>query len=97
VIGEGATVEVAARFGMARQTVHAWLAKYEAGGLEGLGDGSHRPLGCPHQMSAEVEVEIARLRFAHPSWGPRRLVFELEGLGWARCRAARRSIERCCG
>jgi transposase InsO family protein len=82
VIGEGATVtEVAARFGVSRQTVHAWLAKYEVGGLEGLGDGSHRPVGCPHQMPAEVEVEIARLRFAHPSWGPRRLVFELERAG----------------
>ena len=32
-------------------------------------------------MPAEVEVEIARLRFAHPSWGPRRLVFELDRAG----------------
>jgi len=69
------------RHGVSRQTVHAWLAKYEAGGLDGLGDRSHRPGGCPHQMPAEVEVEIARLWFAHPSWGPRRLVFELERLG----------------
>jgi transposase InsO family protein len=82
VIGEGATVtDVAARFGVSRQTVHAWLAKYEAGGLERLADGSHRPVQCPHQMPAEVEVEVARLRFAHPSWGPRRLVFELERAG----------------
>ena len=41
VIAEGHTVtEVAARFGVSRQTMHAWLAKYEAGGLENLGDGS---------------------------------------------------------
>jgi transposase-like protein len=39
VISDGATVtEVAARFGVARKTVHDWLAKYEAGGLENLGD-----------------------------------------------------------
>jgi transposase InsO family protein len=82
VIGDGETVtDVAARFGVSRQTMHAWLAKYEVGGLDGLRDGSHRPRGCPHQMSAEVEVEIARLRFAHPGWGPRRLVFELERRG----------------
>ena len=69
VIADGETVtDVAARFGVSRQTVHAWLAKYEASGLDGLGDGSHRPRGCPHQMSAAVEVEIARLRLAHPSW-----------------------------
>ena len=78
VIAEGCTVtEVAARFGVSRQTLHAWLAKYEAGGLENLGDGSHRPRSCPHQMPAEVEVAVAELRRAHPSWGPKRLVFEL--------------------
>lgn len=78
VIAEGHTVtEVAARFGVSRQTLHAWLAKYEAGGLENLGDGSHRPRSCPHQMGGGVEVVLAELRRAHPSWGPKRLVFEL--------------------
>ncbi len=44
VIRDGRTVtEVAAAVGVSRQTMHAWLAKYEAGGLEGLVDGSHRP------------------------------------------------------
>lgn len=82
VIAEGATVtEVAARWGVSRQTVHAWLAKYEAGGLENLGDGSHRPVSCPHQMPSEVEVMVAEFRRAHPSWGPRRLVFELGRAG----------------
>jgi transposase InsO family protein len=78
VISDGETVtDVAARFGVRRQTVHDWLAKYEAGGLESLGDRSHRPRSCPHQMSADVEVAIARMRHSHPSWGPRRLSFEL--------------------
>ena len=78
VISDGETVtDVAARFGVSRQTVHVWLAKYEAGGLENLGDGSHRPRSCPHQMSAVVEVAIADMRQAHPSWGPRRIVYEL--------------------
>jgi transposase InsO family protein len=82
VISDGETVtEVAARFGVRRQTVHDWLAKYEAGGLENLGDRSHRPWSCPHQMSADVEVAIARMRHAHPSWGPRRLSFELAKTG----------------
>jgi transposase InsO family protein len=78
VISDGETVtEVAARFGVARKTVHQWLARYEAGGLENLADRSHRPARCPHQMQAVVEVAIAELRRAHPGWGPRRLVFEL--------------------
>src|SRR5215210_4542730 len=82
VISDGETVtDVAARFAVHRKTVHGWLAKYEAGGLEGLGDGSHRPRSCPHQVSSVVEVEVARMRHAHPSWGPRRLVFELDRAG----------------
>ena len=33
VISDGETVtDVAARFGVSRQTMHDWLAKYEAGG-----------------------------------------------------------------
>lgn len=78
VISDGETVtDVAARFGVSRQTVHDWLAKYEAGGLENLGDRSHRPGSCPHQMPAATEVAIAQMRQAHPSWGPRRIAFEL--------------------
>lgn len=78
VISDGETVkDVAARFGVSRKTVHAWLAKYEAGGIENLGDRSHRPVSCPHQMPAAVEVAVAEMRRVHPTWGPRRLVFEL--------------------
>jgi transposase len=84
VISDGETVtEVAARFGVARKTVHDWLAKYEAGGLENLGDRSHRPRTCPHQIDAQVEVVIAEPRRAHPWWGRRR--------------ASRRSIGRWSG
>jgi transposase InsO family protein len=78
VIGEGRTVtEVAGQWGVSRQTVHAWLAKYEAGGLEGLGDVSRRPRSCPHQMSAAVEAAVLELRRVHPYWGPRRIAWEL--------------------
>jgi transposase InsO family protein len=74
VISDGRTVkETAAAVGVSRQTLHAWLAKYEVGGLEGLGDGSHRPRGCPHQMPAVVEAAVLEARRAHPSWGPRRI------------------------
>lgn len=82
VISDGETVkDVADRFGVSRKTVHDWMAKYEAGGLENLGDRSHRPRSCPHQMSAEVEVAIALIRQRHPGWGPRRITFELAKAG----------------
>ena len=63
VLGDGRTVkEVASQRGVSRQTMHAWLAKYEAGGLESLGDASHRPASCPHQIGGEVEAMVLELR-----------------------------------
>src|SRR2546428_14146069 len=61
VISEGRTITQAARdWGVSRQTMHAWLARYEADGLEGLANLSHRPAHCPHQMPAAVEGQAAR-------------------------------------
>lgn len=82
VIGDGLTVSQAAdKTGVARQTLHRWLARYEAQGLDGLVDRSHRPVSCPHQMRAEVEAAVVELRRSRPYWGPRRLVFELAKRG----------------
>ncbi|MDX2650545.1 IS481 family transposase [Streptomyces sp. PA03-1a] len=71
-------VEVAARYGVSRQSVHAWVRKYEQTGLSGLADRSHRPASCPHRIPSAVEALVCDLRRAHPGWGPRRLVHELE-------------------
>ena len=73
--------EVAQRFGVARQTVHRWVARYRESGLDGLADRSHATKAHPWQLAAEVEAVICDLRAAHRGWGPRRLVFELERRG----------------
>lgn len=53
VISDGLSIsQVAGMVGVSRQTVHAWLARYEAEGLDGLKDRSHRPERCTHQMPA---------------------------------------------
>ena len=69
--------EVAARHGVTRQSVHAWVHRYRAGGLGALADRSHRPRSCPHQIPAEIEAAVCELRRSHPRWGPARLAFEL--------------------
>jgi leucine-zipper of insertion element IS481 len=57
VISDGLSIsQVAENVGVSRQTLHSWLARYEAGGLEGLVNRSHRPASCPHQMPAVVEA-----------------------------------------
>jgi transposase InsO family protein len=82
VISDGLSIsQVASKVGVSRQTLHAWLARYEAEGLEGLVERSHRPQSCPHQMGAEVEARLLELRRSRPYWGPRRLVFELAKRG----------------
>jgi transposase len=82
VLNEGAPVtEVARRYGVARQTLHEWLARYAKAGLAGLADRSPRPASCPHQMPAQVEARIVSMRLDHPGWGPSRIVWELERAG----------------
>jgi transposase InsO family protein len=73
--------EVAARFGVSRQSVHSWIRRYEQGGLTALEDRSHQPFGCPHQMPAAVEAELCELRRQHPGWGPTRLAYVLARRG----------------
>jgi transposase InsO family protein len=46
------------------------MARYEAGGLEGLADRSHRPHRSPLQMPAATEARVLELRRLHPHWGP---------------------------
>lgn len=39
VISDGLSItQVAGKVGVSRQTLHAWLARYEAEGLDGLAD-----------------------------------------------------------
>lgn len=73
--------EVAAGFGVSRQSVHAWVKRYRAEGLAGLSDRSKRPESCPHQMGAEVEALVCELRRRHPRWGPVRIVHEVGRIG----------------
>ena len=69
VISDGLTIsQVAQKVGVSRQTLHSWLARYEAEGLEGLVDRSHRPWSCPHQISADVEARLLELRRSRPYW-----------------------------
>lgn len=82
VIRDGVSiVDVARRFGVSRQSVHSWLLRYEKSGMPGLMDHSHRPDGCEHQMSPEIDVKIVELRRRNIFWGPKRLQHELARLG----------------
>ena len=86
--------EVADRLGVSRQSIHAWIARYQAGGLAALADRSHRPGTCPHQTCPELEAAICELRREHPGWGPRRIEHQLGRTG-AYPVPSRSAIYRC--
>jgi transposase InsO family protein len=78
VLADGRTVgQVASEWGVCRQTMHRWLARYESEGLEGLGNRSSRPEHSPQQIPPEVEAMVLEMRRAHAYWGARRIAFEL--------------------
>jgi transposase len=83
VIADGhSVVEVASRWEVSRQTVQAWLRRYEDAGLEGLQDRSRRPMGSPWQIPMPVETAVLEWRRTNPGWGPRRLVHEAVKTGF---------------
>src|SRR2546425_2806671 len=96
VIADGRTVtEVASDWGVSRQTMHDWLARYEAEGLEGLNNRSHRPVHSPHQMPAVWEAKVLEVRRAKPYWGARRLALELTRKGGAEPPLSESGVYRC--
>ena len=83
---DGAVIStVARRYGVSRQTVHAWLRRYARdGAVLNLEDRSSRPHGCRHQMAPAVEARVLVLRDQNPRWGPTRIVYELTREGVVR-------------
>ena len=61
--------EAAERYGVSRQSVHAWLARYRDEGPPGLADRSHKVHAHPWQIPAELESAVCELRRAHREVG----------------------------
>jgi transposase len=84
VIKDGlAVTEVAEKFGVTRQSLHAWLRRYETGGIEALADRSHRPKSVPHQIDGAAEARVLELRRLHPFWGQRTIAHRLAKEGYS--------------
>lgn len=69
---DGATViDVARRYGVARQTVHDWLRRHAAGGMAALADGSPKPSSCgPPEWPPRSRPASSSCAGAHRDWGP---------------------------
>ena len=60
-------------YGIARKTGYEWLGRYEVEGLSGLQDRRYGAGSHPNQVEGGVEEQILQLKYAHPSWGAKKL------------------------
>ena len=63
-------------YGISRECYYRWLRRYEADGLQGLKDRSHRPHHSPQATQAEVVEKIVWLR-KHYHFGPAKITMYL--------------------
>jgi transposase len=63
-------------YGISRQCFYAWKRRYDAHGLDGLRDRSHRPRSSPNGTRTEVVGKIIYLR-QHDHFGPARIAMYL--------------------
>jgi putative transposase len=70
-----------AAFGVAPKTGYKWLEQFEAAGPAGLQDRSRRPKSNSRAISREVAERVVQLRTERPTWGPKKLVAQLEREG----------------
>jgi transposase InsO family protein len=64
-------------YGISRQVFYKWRRRYEADGLDGLRDRSHRPLVSPNATRTEVVGKIIYLR-QHYHFGPAKIAMYLQ-------------------
>lgn len=61
------------QFDISRKTGYKHLERYEADGLKGLRERSHRPHCFPQRTDEEIESLILKERRLHRTWGPKKL------------------------
>ena len=75
VIRDGLTVtEVAATFGVSRQSIYRGWRATRQGGSRRSPTGRIDRTTLPHQMAGALEAAVLEMRRLHPSWGPMRLL-----------------------
>lgn len=66
-----------ARFGISRKTGYKWLERFAVNGESGLEERSRAPHSQPNRMPEVVEQAIIAWRKKKPSYGPKKLAYEL--------------------
>lgn len=71
--GEWTMSELCRIYGIARKTGYEWAGRYAVEGLSGLVDRRYGARKHPNETQAGLQQEILQLKYAHPSWGAKKL------------------------
>jgi transposase InsO family protein len=70
--------EICQQFGISRQTAYKWRARYRQKQVRGLEDKSRRPLRRAGPITVRWQRRVRRVRQKLPTWGSRKLRYELQ-------------------
>lgn len=76
--GELSMSELCRKYEISRKTGYKWVERFREGGNPNLANQSRVCLTHPNATAEEVVVLVVDARKRHPTWGPRKLLFELE-------------------
>jgi len=76
--GEFHMAELVERYGISRKTGYKWLKRFHEEGPSGLGERSRAAERVANRTDIEAERLVVDYRRAHPTWGPRKLLYSLE-------------------
>ncbi len=65
--------ELCRHYGISRKTGYKWRERFVSHGLDGMSELSRRPHSHAQQLSEDIVCQMARLKNAHPHWGPRKI------------------------
>jgi transposase InsO family protein len=85
--GAFSVTEVAARYGVTRQSFYDWKRRRDSGEVRWFEERSHAPLHCPHATPSAQADAIIAMRRRFPHFGPKkiraRLLMDQPDLPWA--------------
>ena len=78
--GDGTKKDLCMVYGISRPTADKWIERYQQQGPQGLYDRSRRPHQHPHTTGPEVAERIIKMKLAHLSFGPKKVMDRLRAL-----------------
>lgn len=70
--------ELGEHYQVSRKTVHKWIRRYQAEGIEALQEASRAPHWHPNATAPEIVSQVIDTKLRHVYWGPKKVVVLLK-------------------